>query len=421
MWKIIYNILVNIALPFFIIISLFKKKIRKNLYERLFNSTKTNPLKNAIWIHGASIGEVVIAESIINFIRKTKKEFNMDFLVTTNTFYARDMVTKRFNKSVTVSSSPLDLTYTIERFIDSSTFKILIIVETEIWPNLIWTAKKHNIPVVIVNGRISDKALPGYTRFSFFLKHVLSCIDMVVTQSEEHRQRYISIGMEPTNVITTGNIKYFREIPEMDESLEKADIVTFGSIKEKELDFVYKVIKRLKHVMPFLKIYIAPRELHLAGSMEEELKKDYRIMRYSALKKEKKDTYPEEVDFDVVIVDTVGDLLGIYKMSRVAFVGGSLAPYGGQNILEPLFFSTPVLFGPYMENFKEISEMVLERNAGFMVKDHEDLFERMRYLLENRDVTEKMGRNGIDIIQMHRGYMENTIEAIWRIMEKGKQ
>lgn len=416
MWKIAYNLLANICLPFFVFFSLFKKKLRKNLYERLFNSTKEHPVKDAIWIHAASIGEAAIGETLIKYITERKK-LNFDFVITTNTYYARDLLFKRLGKDIHVYSLPVDLPYIIEHFVDGSTFKTLIIVETEIWPNLIWTAKRHNIPVIIINGRISDKAFPSYKRFSFFTRHVLSNVGMIITQSEEHRQRYVTIGANPERTITTGNIKYYREIPFSSPSI-KEDMVVFGSVKEKELDAVFYVIKRLKENIPGIKIYVAPRELHLSSIIEDELKKDYKTVRYSVVKKEEGSHLLGGAD--TVIVDTVGDLLGIYEKSKVAFVGGSLAPYGGQNILEPLFFETPVLFGPYMENFRDIAEQILEKKAGIMVKDEEELYSSMKYLLNNPHEASELGKRGTEIIHMHKWYMEKTVDLILSVMEKGR-
>lgn len=415
MWKVIYNVLVYVALPFFVFFALFKRKLRRNIGERLFNSTKATPVKNALWIHAASIGEAVIAETLINFLRKNKRELNLEFVVTTNTFYTKDLLLRKFNNAIHVYSLPLDLGLAIDRFIDGSTFKAIIIVETEIWPNLIWTAKKRGIPVVILNGRISDRTLPSYKRFSFFLRDVLSDIDMVMAQSEEHRRRYISIGMEPHKVITTGNIKYYRDIKGQESSMQKGDIVTFGSIKEKEMEGVFSVIKRLKGDMPGLSIYIAPRELNLVSPIEYELGKVFRITRYSTIKTRLGQGQP--VNADIVLVDTVGDLLDIYKKSRIAFVGGSLAPYGGQNILEPLFFRTPVVFGPFIENFKEIADLIIAKKAGIMVKDYEELYDNIRYLLGHHEKVEEMGEKGRDIIDMHRGYMEKTVDNIMQIID----
>ncbi|MCX7966274.1 MAG: glycosyltransferase [Syntrophorhabdaceae bacterium] len=360
------------------------------------------------------MGEAAIAESLIKFMREQKR-LSDGFIITTNTYYTRDLLLNRL-KGIHVYSLPVDIQYVIKNFVDGSTFKALLIIETEIWPNLIWTAKKSNIPVIILNGRISDKSYPNYKRLSFFLKHVLSHIYIIITQSEEHRKRYISIGANPERTITTGNIKYYREIPSGPFS-SKEHLVTFGSVKEKELDALFYVIKKLKEDIPDIRIFVAPRELHLSSIIEEELKKEYKTVRYSSLKNEKNSRIRE--DADMVVVDTVGDLLNIYQKSKIAFVGGSLAPYGGQNILEPLFFETPVLFGPYMENFKEIAELILEKKAGIMVKNKDDLYRNIKYLLNHPDEADEIGKKGKEIIHMHREYMEKTVDIVLNVIEKG--
>ncbi|HPP06503.1 MAG TPA: glycosyltransferase N-terminal domain-containing protein, partial [Syntrophorhabdaceae bacterium] len=323
MWKVAYNTLAYICLPFFVFFSIFKKKLRKSLYEKLFNSTKFHPVKDAVWIHAASIGEAAIAESLIRFMEK-QKNLNFQWVITINTYYTRDLLLKRMGENVYVYFLPVDVPYVIKRFIDGSTFKALIIVETEIWPNLIWTVRNYGIPVIILNGRISDKTLSNYKRFSFFLRHVLSDIDTIIAQSEEHRKRFIAIGADSVNTVTTGNIKYYREIP-LAPPFTKENALTFGSIKEKELDTVFYVIKKLKENMPDIKIFIAPRELHLSSKIVEELKRDFNMIRYSKIKN-KKDSQAS-FEPDIVVVDTIGDLLHIYSRSKVACVGGSLAPY----------------------------------------------------------------------------------------------
>jgi len=191
------------------------------------------------------------------------------------------------------------------------------------------------------------------------------------------------------------------------------------SIKERELDAVFYVIKKLKHDMPDIKIFIAPRELHLSSEIEDELKKDYKTVRYSTIKKEKSPFILN--DIDIIVVDTVGDLLEIYRKSKIAFVGGSLAPYGGQNILEPLFFETPVLFGPYMENFKEIADLIIEKKAGIMVRDKEDLFMNIKHLLDNPNKAIEIGKKGKEIIEMHKSYMEKTVDIIMDIVKRRKE
>ncbi|MCX5816747.1 MAG: hypothetical protein NTX75_11000 [Proteobacteria bacterium] len=407
MWKIAYNILLHILLPFFLLFSLTKRKIRNNLSERLWSSTKNTDLKGAIWIHAASIGEAVIAEAIVNYMRNRSGFDN--FLITTNTYYARDMLRKKFNNRISVYSLPFDLTYSLKHFISTSTFKSLLIVETEIWPNLVWQAKKRNIPVIIINGRISDKTYNAYLFLSFFLKNVFSDITLVLAQSGEHAKRFKSLGMDSTKVINTGNIKYYRDVDTTCDNIHKENIVTFGSIKEKEVDIILQVIDMLKKRFSLFRFFIVPRELNLVDMIENGLANRLNTMRYSVYKKSSVEAIQA---VEAVVVDTVGDLLDVYKKSMVAFVGGSLAPYGGQNVLEPLFFGTPVLFGPYMENFRDIAGTILENGAGIMVNNAEGLSEKISLLIENDGLRERMGDQGRRIIEAQKEVMERAVNII---------
>jgi 3-deoxy-D-manno-octulosonic-acid transferase len=413
MWKIIYNFLANLALPVFILYALTHKKIRTNLLERLSATTKGAHIKDATWIHAASVGEAAIAENLINYL---KKHTNLNhFIITTNTYYTQDLLRTKFGKEIPVFSLPLDLNYLVSHFIAASVFKALVIIETEIWPNLIWQAKKRHIPVVIINGRISDHTVTTYRRFTPFLSHVLNHVDHVAAQSDEHRKRFVSIGMDPQKITTTGNIKYYRMLPDDAVTTVKSDVITFGSVKEKELGIVLPVICALKKDSPETLIYIAPRELHLTTFIENELSKLFRVARFSALEKE------VQGSIDVVVVDTIGDLVGLYAKSRVAFVGGSLAPYGGQNILEPLFFATPVIFGPYMENFREIADIILENNAGVMVRNGDELYVATKNIMADDSLQQNMGNAGRLIIQKQQEVMKKTVDVIVSTINAGNR
>jgi 3-deoxy-D-manno-octulosonic-acid transferase len=363
MWKVIYNLLTLCALPVFVIIGLTNAKMRKNFRQRLFPRVEGRPAPGSCMIHGASIGAAVIAEAVAEYLSKNGGP--ADFLLTTNTSYAQEMLERKegTRQGRRGAALPFDLGFSVRRFLDHHRPLVIIIVETEIWPNLIWEARRRDIPVVIVNGRISDSTLATYRRLSVFMKSALAAVHTVIAQSPEHSQRFISIGMAPERVFATGNIKYYRPITESPPNRETRDkAIVIGSVKEKELDEVYKAVALLRSDLPEHRIFIVPRELHLAVSIEEELSKNCRTARYSRLKEGK-----GEEDADIVIVDTVGDLMGIYAKSMVAFVGGSLAFYGGQNMLEPLFVGTPVLFGPHTENFHDIAPP-LERKAGFSLR-----------------------------------------------------
>ncbi|OPY73375.1 MAG: 3-deoxy-D-manno-octulosonic acid transferase [Syntrophorhabdus sp. PtaU1.Bin002] len=404
MWKIGYNILVNLVLPVFILYSLTQKKIRKNLLERFFVTTRDTNTRDTVWIHAASVGEAVIAENLISYMRQHTDLRR--FLVTTNTYYAKDLLRTRLGKDVQVFSLPFDLAYTVNRFMADSTFKALIIVETEIWPNLIWKARKRKIPIIIVNGRISDSTIKAYSKFSPFLRHVFADVDRVVAQSEEHMERFVSIGMDPEKTITTGNIKYYRTLQAKDDPASKGNILTFGSIKEKELPIVLPVICDLKTSFPDTLMFVVPRDLHLTTTIEKELSRSFNVMRYSVFRKK------TDARVDIVVVDTVGDLVNLYGISKAAFVGGSLAPYGGQNILEPLLFGIPVLFGPYMENFRDVADLVLQKKAGIMVSTGEELGDAIRKIMGDEELRRRMGNAGRLIIDNQSKVMAKTVNAI---------
>jgi 3-deoxy-D-manno-octulosonic-acid transferase len=412
MWQIIYNVLITLFLPFVVLFGLTKKKIRANLRERLFPSVRKGDIDKTLWVHAASIGEAIIADNLIRYMSKQGQA--QRFLITTNTHYTKDLLVKKTYATTQTYALPLDFFFSVKRFLNREVPKCLLIIETEIWPNLIWQVKRLSVPIIIINGRISDRTFKNYLTFSFFMKTVLSHIDLVLAQSEEHRERFIKIGMDPVRVVTTGNIKYFRESEDIKVPTERKKIVTFGSIKEKELDAVYKTIREVKSIFPDYQIFIAPRELHLTNIIEKDLSSSFSVVRYSTLRNS------SDSDADIIIVDTIGDLLHVYSQSRVAFVGGSLAPYGGQNVLEPLFFATPVLFGPFMENFKDIAQSVIKQNAGIMVHSADELTKKTAMLLNDDDLRRKMGENARLVIEQQQQVMKKTIELIETVVKTGQ-
>ena len=409
MWKLIYNIGVHCAFPFFALIALTKKKIRKTFVQRLYIH-RAPEMHDVLWIHAASVGEAVIAENLVNYM-SSRKAFSR-FVITTNTDYTHDLLTRRLDGRAGVLYLPFDLPGAIRRFMNRSTFEALILVETEIWPNLIWAAHARGLPVIIMNGRISDRTKKNYRSLSFFLKHVLSSIDLVLAQSQEQAKRFISIGMDPSRVRDVGNLKYYRFFDRSPGSERKEELITFGSIKEKELPIILPLVEPLRKSFPGHPIYLVPRDLSLVNILEEKLSGTLRVSRFSALKGGAFEAT------DVVIVDTIGDLMTIYGRSLLAFVGGSLAPYGGQNMLEPLFFGTPVLFGPYIENFKEIADRILAAGAGMLVHDGRELLDAIKALIESPGLRQSMGKAGLQVIQEQEAVMARTAslitEALWK-------
>ncbi len=367
-------------------------------------------MRDVLWIHAASVGEAVIAENLVNYM-SNRTGFSR-FVITTNTDYTRDLLMKRFDQRVQVLYLPFDLPCAVNRFMKGSTFMALIIIETELWPNLIWAAQARKIPVIIANGRISDRTVRNYRSLSFFLRHVLSSIDLVLAQSHDQAARFISIGMDPSRVIDVGNLKYYRFLDHLPDASSKENLIVFGSIKEKELPIILPLIEPLRKEFPGHAIYLVPRDLSLVNTLETELSEKLRVSRFSALKDS------EAGALDVVIVDTMGDLVSLYSKSLVAFVGGCLAPYGGQNLLEPLFFATPVLFGPHIENFREIADTILSAKAGMLVHDGRELLEAITAFIKNPQLRQTMGDAGLQVIGEQEAVMTQTVSLITEVIWK---
>jgi 3-deoxy-D-manno-octulosonic-acid transferase len=406
MWKLIYNVLTLLALPFLILVGLTNAKMKPNFRRRLIPPGQNMPA-GALMIHGASIGEALIARNLADYL--SSRGGTHRFLITANTYYAEEMLKKKPAQGydLTCETLPFDLHFSVCRFLDHCKPSSIIVVETEIWPNLVWQARKRNIPFVIVNGRISDRTLKTYQRLSVFMRSVFDSMDCVIAQSTDHRERFISIGMAPERIFVTGNVKYYR--PTVEDVTNKAGtdtVITFGSVKEKELEEVYLAIALLKHTLPGSRYFIAPRELHLAETIETELSRKYSTARYSRIKGK------ADNPADITVVDTVGDLLSIYGHSAVAFVGGSLAPYGGQNMLEPLFVGTPVLFGPFTDTFRDIAQTILDNRAGFLVRTGKEIHDTIVRLLHDADFYSATQMAGRDIVSQQAHVMQETAEII---------
>jgi len=402
----IYNLLSLCALPFLVLVGLTNAKMKVNFRRRLLPPReKASP--GALMIHGASIGEAVIARNLAEYLSTHGGPDR--FLITTNTYYAEEMLKKRPAPAYRLQceSLPFDLKYSVSRFLDHHRPVAIIVVETELWPNLIWETRKRRIPFIIVNGRISDGTLETYRKLSVFMKAVFNAMDLVIAQSQEHRERFISIGMAPDRVLVTGNVKYYRQaVQNMPQTNLQQKNITFGSVKEKELDEVYSAVDLLKLSFPGLRFFIAPREIHLAEVIENDLSRKYSTTRYSRIKG------GVDTGADIVVVDTIGDLQNIYGHSSVAFVGGSLAPYGGQNMLEPLFVGAPALFGPFTDTFRDIAQDILDQGAGFLVRSGRDIHDTVLMLLNDRGLYAATQKAGYDIVARQAHVMQETARII---------
>jgi 3-deoxy-D-manno-octulosonic-acid transferase len=299
---------------------------------------------------------------------------------------------------------------------------MLLIAETELWPNLLRSCGEKGIPVILFNGRISQKSFRRYLRFKFFFKECLRYISLFLMQTEEDQKRIVKIGGQSQKTRAVGNLKFDQPFPsftperrnEIAETLGlsgKENVLIAGSTHSGEEEILVTFFKELKKRDPTLLLILAPRHLERLEEVERMLKKE-------ALSWLRKTSLPigaarsEQERPQVILLDTMGELTGIYSLGTLVFVGGSLVPVGGHNPLEPLFFRKGVLFGPYMFNFSEISSGLVEAGGAIQVSGKEDLFSQLKRLLSDEVTREEMGEKGHRFVQKHQGATERMFEEI---------
>ena len=411
--------------PFFALKILTTSRYRRGLSQRLGFRYKTISEKvgneKPVWIHAASVGEVLGSLPIINGIKGAKPE--LPILLSTMTATGNEVAEKRASGVKATTFFPLDHPWSVRRAISLVNPRAFLMAETEIWPNFLMELGRREIPVLLFNGRISPRSLQWYKRFRFFIASPLTAISAFCMQSTLDAQRIIEIGANPERVTVTGNIKFDQPPPEITPREREALLRTLGlhagqpvliagSTHGGEEEFMLKVLRLLSPEYPDLVLLLAPRHLERVNEVEALLKREKIPWRPKSQLSagEKREGAP------VILLDTLGELAKLYSIGTLIFVGGSLVKVGGHNILEPLFFKKPVLFGPFMENFREISHEVLRRGAGFQIRGEEEMVLHAKTLLENPSLWSRMGECGFEIIRDNRGATRKTLQTIFQFV-----
>lgn len=376
--------------------------------------------KGPIWVHAVSVGETMAVKPLL---RELKQRFpERPILLSTVTETGRSIAEKIAEADVVVYF-PFDFGFAVSRALRLVSPSLVIVVETEIWPNFLRLARRRGIPAVIVNGRISDRSFPRYLRFSRFFAPILSNLSALCTQSEEDARRIVAIGAPAQRVFVTRNLKYDLPVntftPTEREKLRnryrlppEALVITAGSTHAGEEEAVADSYARLVRERPGLFLVLVPRHPERAAEVGTILEgKGIPFVRRSTL-----DGAPEPAAGGALLVDTIGELMDLYALSDLVFVGGSLVPVGGHNLLEPASVGAPVLFGPHMHNFREITELVLAADAGGQVEDRAGLEAALRRLLADEPRRRSMGKNGIRLMAEQGGAAARHMEIIGRFL-----
>lgn len=369
-----------------------------------------------IWLHAVSVGESIAARPLLQALRRRYPDHAI--LVSNTTETGRGTASAFPEKDLCIYF-PFDFLPAVRRTLDAIQPELVIIMETEIWPNFTREAASRNIPVILANGRISDRSFARYLKFSWFFRHALQLFSRLCMQTEADCERIIAIGAPAERTLKAGNLKYdipFRQADQDERHRLKQKysiphgvlVLMAGSTHAGEEQHVIDTYRRLLPDIENLFLVLVPRHPERAAEVASLLERSgIPFCRRSSL------TGAEEFQRgEVLLVDTIGEMMSLYAISDVAFVGGSLVPTGGHNLLEPASLGVASVFGPQMSNFREIAELVLQYGAGVQVDSPEGLTESCRALLTSTELRQVIGLNGLKLMRDNGGATERHLEIV---------
>lgn len=407
---------------------LFEDGYAKRLFEsigRMSDSRKETLMnRSPIWIHAASVGEIVAAGAVAKELKIEMPNQNIMVSVVTATGY--DMAKKIIKEADNIIFFPLDLPFATKRILRIVKPIAIVIVETEIWPNFIKRAYQQQIPIIFVNGRISDRSIKKYRKVKFFMKSLLEKVTLLCMQSQ-HDAHYIEeMGADPAKVIVTGNTKYDFVHPEFNENnlaelkqiyniAEDDFVIVAGSTHEGEEKLLLQAYVDLLKIKPQAKFIIAPRDigrrhellnLCLEFNLKAELRSNLSVNN-NATK-------------NIIILDSIGELGKVYALASFVFVGGSLVPIGGHNILEAAIFEKPIIVGEHMFNFKDIYHLLNSSKAIITVHGEDELRNAFTKLASDEAYLKEISSNCRNIIEPNRGAARRNVQEIKKVLLTNK-
>lgn len=395
---------------------------RRRWLERL-GQVPLPPLEGVLWIHAVSVGEAVSAIPLVHRIRAQYP--TSPILMTTTTPTGSDRVLAAFKdmlgKQIYHCYLPYDLPWTLRSFFKRIKPKLLVLMETELWPNLLQACHDRNLPVLIANGRLSPSSARRYGRLGGFMQRMVRPIRGVAAQSAIDAQRFQDLGVAQDKIWEMGNIKFDLQLPpylqeagaELRQELGKDRLVWIAaSTHEGEEQIVLDTYKELKSNFPALLLLLVPRHpdrfTKVANLCAD---KGFKVVRRSQKQAATSDT-------DVFLGDTMGELLLFYAASDIAFVGGSFAMVGGHNLLEPAALGLPVLTGPQLYNFLAISDMLVEAKGATIVKEPRELCYKLKELFEDHHLRQTQGLQAKKVVEQNRGALDRLVKLIDQIWQK---
>ena len=427
----IYLLILTAVAPVLIYRRVTSGKYRRGWREKLTGRlTRQNPDKMCIWFHAVSVGEVLQLQKVLDETAARFPAAELLITVTTETGYdvARDKYAHH-----TVSFFPLDFSWAIHRAFTSINPAAIVLVELELWPNLILMAKRRGIPLVLINGRMGAKSFRGYSRLKPLMSKLLNCFDVLAVQAETYAERLRALGAPASRVTVTGNIKFDRaetnrSHPKTAElrstfQLDHSDLVFIaGSTQDPEEAYAIDAWLALRTEFPALQLIIVPRHKERFDEVAALIRQRHcRLIRRSEFVPDSTASVPSSLEKHqprIGLLDTVGELAACWGLAEIAFVGGSLTNRGGQNMIEPAGYGAAVLFGPNTWNFKDVTEALLSQHAAQVITGPEDLQATILHLLRHPDEIRRMGDAARDFVNSQRGATSRTVDLIAEVVDK---
>ena len=427
-WSILYRILTLVALPFALLYHWYRSisRGRKSAFgERFgflpFAARQRLAGQPVIWLHAVSVGEVIASRPLLKGLQRRYPEHRLLLSVTTETGRG---VAEQDRLADVITYFPFDTHFAVCRLLDAVNPQAIVIMETEIWPVFTLEAQRRDIPLLLANGRISARSFPRYQRFSWFFRPVLQRFSGLGMQSKADLERILAIGAPEQRSKVLGNLKYdipFSPVADDERHTLRqgyripADLAVFciGSTHPGEEEQLLAVYQELLKQFDHLLLVLVPRHPERTAEVETVISDlGLPVLRRSALEQLSSGCHAGMV----LLVDTVGELMKLYALSDLAYVGGSLVPTGGHNLLEPASRGIPIIFGPHMDNFQEITALTLEYGAGVQVADQQELLDAAADFLATPELRHVVGSNGLKLLRDSGGAVERHLAMLEEAM-----
>lgn len=420
MWHVLYNGLLLLASPVIVALLAAKPRCRRGLATRLgLSPLRIRPdQRPLIWMHAVSLGEVVAITPLVRELHRRHPDHR--FAVSTATETGRDAVEQRLAGIAEHVYAPVDFPWAVARTIDRLRPVLYVFIETELWPNLLGQLARRGVPAVMINGRLSTRSYARQRRapVRWLYGRILRSLRLCLMQSDRDAERIISLGADPRAVHRTGNIKFDQPLPVSDRTVSRTDIglaegaplLVAGSTHAVEEEIVVDAYRRALARHPSAQLLLAPRHIERAEAIEAMVRERGLTVRRRSQGRESEQAAGSRPH--VVILDSRGELAGIYREATVAFVGGTFVPIGGHNLLEPAFWAKPVLFGPYTDHCVEIANLFEQTGGGRRVNSPEELNAAVIRLFDHHDECRRMGQAAQSMVRENQGALRATIEAI---------